>query len=67
MNTYDRNRNAITIGSRVMIANNGATGVIRSIHGEGKTAEQIRRTDSVEIEGCDGVYCPLDLIRLGFN
>ena len=67
MKTYDRNRNAITIGCRVMIANNGATGVIRSIHGEGKTAEQMRLTDCIEIEGCDGVYCPLDLIRLGFN
>lgn len=29
MKTYDRNRNAITAGSRVMVATNGATGVIR--------------------------------------
>lgn len=29
MKTYDRNRNAITTGSRVMVATNGATGVIK--------------------------------------
>ena len=67
MKTYDRNRNAITIGSHVMIANNGATGVIRSIHSEGYTAELVRRSESVEIEGYDGMYCPLELIRLGFH
>lgn len=67
MKTYDRNRNAITIGSHVMIASNGATGVIRAIRGKGKTAEQLRRSDCIEIEGCDGVYCPLELVRLGFN
>lgn len=67
MKTYDRNRNAITTGSKVMVAQNGATGVITAIHGEGKTMEQIRRSDCVEIAGCEGVYCPMELIRLGFN
>ncbi|MFB2016174.1 putative selenium delivery protein YdfZ, partial [Shigella flexneri] len=38
MKTYDRNRNAIATGSMVMIAGNGTTGVIKAIHGEGKTA-----------------------------
>ncbi len=37
MKTYDRNRNAIATGSMVMIAGNGTTGVIKAIHGEGKT------------------------------
>lgn len=41
MKTYDRNRNAIATGSMVMIAGNGTTGVIKAIHGEGKTAEQL--------------------------
>ncbi|KTG63929.1 selenoprotein YdfZ, partial [Klebsiella pneumoniae] len=49
MKTYDRNRNAIATGSMVMIAGNGTTGVIKAIHGEGKTAEQLRRADCVEI------------------
>ena len=42
MKTYDRNRNAIATGSMVMIAGNGTTGVIKAIHGEGKTAERLR-------------------------
>ena len=54
MKTYDRNRNAIATGSMVMIAGNGTTGVIKAIHGEGKTAEQLRRADCVEIDGCEG-------------
>ena len=67
MNTYDRNRNAIATGSMVMVADSGATGVITAIHAECKTAEQIRRADCVEIDGHQGLYCPLNLIRLGFN
>ncbi|EFH9246946.1 putative selenium delivery protein YdfZ [Escherichia coli] len=51
MKTYDRNRNAITTGSRVMVATNGATGVIREISGEGKSEEQLRRSDCVSIHG----------------
>ena len=58
MKTYDRNRNAIATGSMVMIAGNGTTGVIKAIHGEGKTAEQLRRADCVEIDGCEGRFCP---------
>lgn len=34
MMTYDRNRNAITTGSRVMINGTGHTGVIKAIHSE---------------------------------
>ena len=67
MKTYARNRNAISTGSMVMVAGNGVTGVIKAIHGEGKTAEQLRRADCVEIEGCEGLYCPMSLIRLGFH
>ncbi len=64
MLTYDCYRNAITTGSRVMVFNKGLTGVIKTIHGEGKTAEQIRRSECVEIEGCQGVFCPMELVRL---
>lgn len=35
MMTYDRNRNAITTGSRVMISGTGKTGVIKAIHSDG--------------------------------
>lgn len=35
MMTYDRNRNAITTGSRVMISGTGHTGIIKAIESEG--------------------------------
>ncbi len=36
MTTYDRNRNAITTGSRVMVSGTGHTGKILSIDTEGR-------------------------------
>ena len=65
MTTYDRNRNAITTGSRVMVSGTGHTGKILSIDTEGLTAEQIRRGKTVVVEGCEEKLAPLDLIRLG--
>jgi len=68
MTTYDRNRNAITTGSRVMVSGPRHTGkVILSIDTEGLTAEQIRRGKTVVVEGCEEKLAPLDLIRLGMN
>jgi putative selenium-binding protein YdfZ len=66
MKTYDRNRNAITTGSRVMISDTGLTGRITAIDTDGLTAEQIRRGKTVEIEGVKA-NMPLELIRLGMN
>jgi len=67
MMTYDRNRNSITEGSRVMLNGTGQTGVIRAIHSEGLTAEQVRRQATVEVEGIENYVAPVDLIRLGLN
>ncbi|EOJ6003193.1 putative selenium delivery protein YdfZ [Cronobacter sakazakii] len=67
MMTYDRNRNAITTGSRVMISTTGQTGVIKAIHGDDMTPEQIRRGRTVEVEGCEGKFEPVELIRLGMH
>ncbi|WBM73050.1 putative selenium delivery protein YdfZ (plasmid) [Buttiauxella sp. WJP83] len=64
MMTYDCYRNAIATGSRVMVFNKGLIGVIKAIHSEGRSAEQIRRSESVEIEGCEGMFCPMELVRL---
>lgn len=58
MTTYDRNRNAITIGSRVMVSGTGHTGKILSIDTEGLTAEEIRRGKTAVVEGCEE-NCPL--------
>lgn len=67
MKAYDRNHNAITTGSRVMVSNTGFTGRITAIDTDGLTAEQICRGKTVEIEGCEGKYAPPELIRLGMN
>ena len=56
MKTYDRNRNAIATGSMVMIAGNGTTGVIKAIHGEGKTAEQLRRQIEAQLQDGKKTY-----------
>lgn len=67
MMTYDRNRNAITTGSRVMISGTGQFGVIKTIHSDGLNAEQVRRSKTVEVEGCEGKFEPIELIRLGMH
>lgn len=67
MMTYDRNRNAITTGSRVMISGTNQFGVIKAIHSDGLNAEQVRRSKTVEVEGCDGKFEPIELIRLGMH
>lgn len=67
MMTYDRNRNAITTGSRVMVSGTGQTGVIIAIHSKGLSAEQVRRAKTVEVQGCEGKFEPVELIRLGLH
>ena len=67
MMTYDRNRNAITTGSSVMINGTGKTGTIKAIKADGMTPGQVRRSKTVEIDGCDGQFEPIELIRLGMH
>lgn len=67
MMTYDRNRNAITTGSRVMINGTGETGTITAIHSDGMNAMQLRRGKTVEIEGQNDKFAPVELIRLGMH
>ncbi len=67
MMTYDRNRNVITTGSRVMINGTGLTGVIKAIHADGLSARDLRRQATVEVDGADGQFAPIELIRLGMH
>ncbi|WP_313050692.1 putative selenium delivery protein YdfZ [Atlantibacter subterraneus] len=67
MMTYDRNRNPITEGCRVMINGTGHTGVIRAIHSDGMSAADVRRQQTVEVEGYEGKVAPVELIRLGMH
>lgn len=48
MMTYDRNRNSITTGTRVMINGTGRTGKITAIHAEGMNPEQVRRAKTLK-------------------
>ncbi len=50
-----------------MLNGTGQTGVIRAIHSEGLTAEQVRRQATVEVEGIENYVAPVDLIRLGLH
>ncbi|MGS9121249.1 putative selenium delivery protein YdfZ, partial [Salmonella enterica subsp. enterica serovar Infantis] len=43
----------------------GHTGLIKAIDSEGMDAGQIRRGNTVSVEGCGGKYEPVELIRLG--
>lgn len=67
MMTYDRNRNPITTGTRVMVNGSRLTGVITAIHGDGMSAERLRRAKTVEVAGCEGRFEPVELIRLGLQ
>jgi len=46
MMIYDRNRNSITTGTRVMINGTGQTGKITAIHADGMNPEQVRGAKS---------------------
>ncbi|MEX0576312.1 putative selenium delivery protein YdfZ [Enterobacter cloacae subsp. cloacae] len=50
-----------------MINGTGHTGVIKAIHSEGLDAAQVRRSKTVEVEGCEGKFEPIELIRLGMH
>ncbi|ATM05395.1 MULTISPECIES: putative selenium delivery protein YdfZ [Raoultella] len=67
MVTYDRNRNPITNGSQVMINGTGKTGKIVAIHSNGLTPAQLRRSKTIEVEGNEGKFEPVELIRLGLH
>ena len=65
--TYDRNRNAIKVGSRVMVSGTGEIGVITAIQGDNLSSAQIRRSKCVDIDYLIDRYVPSDLVRLGMN
>ena len=50
-----------------MISGTNQFGVIKAIHSDGLNAEQVRRSKTVEVEGCEGKFEPIELIRLGMH
>lgn len=67
MMTYDRNRNPITVGSRVMVNGSRQTGTITAINGNGLNAQQLRRANVVTVEGVKEPQSAVELIRLGMH
>lgn len=62
---YDRYRNRIAPGCKVMDSETGKVGVIASIHQNGMEQDQARRANCVELKGISGLFKPENLMGLG--
>ncbi|PWC11907.1 putative selenium delivery protein YdfZ [Brenneria roseae subsp. americana] len=62
---YDRYRNPINSGCRVMQAGSRLVGTIAAIHAENLKREEVRRAKCVELQGVSGYFAPEELMRLG--
>ncbi|CFQ34894.1 Putative selenoprotein ydfZ [Yersinia aleksiciae] len=62
---YDRNRNQIIPGKRVMVAQTGEIDVAKAIHADGLAPVQAERAPVVELQHTGARYVPFDLVRLG--
>lgn len=57
----------LLLTAAVMINGTGKTGKIIAIHATGLTPAQLRRNKAVEVEGTEGKFEPVELIRLGLH
>lgn len=62
---YDRYRNPLDNGCRVMQDGSGLVGTIAAIHAENLQREEVRRAKCVELQGVNGYFAPQELMRLG--
>ncbi|KAA9002065.1 putative selenium delivery protein YdfZ [Affinibrenneria salicis] len=65
MTTYDRYRNPIVPGIRVMDSETGLTGTIAAIHADNLDANAARRVKCIELRGVKGLFKPETLMGLG--
>ncbi|MBQ4679229.1 putative selenium delivery protein YdfZ [Aeromonas dhakensis] len=65
MKIYDRNRNALTPGQRVMIAATGAVDFLKEAHTDNLTPYQAEHEQCVLLANSGERYAPIELIRLG--
>jgi putative selenium-binding protein YdfZ len=61
---YDRNRNAIIPGQKVMIAATGEVSVAQAIYTQGLSAVKAERAPCVEVKDRPERFVPYELIRL---
>ncbi|WP_304166574.1 putative selenium delivery protein YdfZ [Lonsdalea britannica] len=62
---YDRYRNPLSTGCRVMQAGSRTVGTIAAIHAENLKREDVRKAKCVELQGVNGFFAPEELMRLG--
>lgn len=65
MKIYDRNRNVLTLGQRVMIAATGAVDVLKEAHTDNLTPYEAEHEKCVLLTNSQERYAPIELIRLG--
>ncbi|EKB09612.1 hypothetical protein HMPREF1167_03924 [Aeromonas veronii AER39] len=65
MKIYDRNRNVLNLGQRVMIAATGAVDFLKEAHTDNMTPYQAEHEKCVLLANSGERYAPIELIRLG--
>ncbi len=65
MKIYDRNRNVLNQGQRVMIAATGAVDFLKEAHTDNMTPYQAEHEKCVLLANSGERYAPIELIRLG--
>ncbi|MDM5068492.1 putative selenium delivery protein YdfZ [Aeromonas salmonicida] len=65
MKIYDRNRNALKLGQRVMIAATGAVDFLKEAQTDNMTPYQAEHEKCVLLANTQERYAPIELIRLG--
>lgn len=62
---YDRYRNPLSTGCRVMQDGSHTVGITAAIHAENLKREDVRKAKCVELQGMSGFFVPEELMRLG--
>lgn len=65
MKIYDRNRNVLNLGQRVMIATTGAVDFLKEAHTDNMTPYQAEHEKCVLLANSGERYASIELIRLG--
>lgn len=65
MKIYDRNRNLLTVGQRVMIAATGAVDFLKAAYTDNMSAFDAEHEKCVQLTNTQERFAPIELVRLG--
>lgn len=65
MKIYDRNRNALTVGQRVMVAATGEVDYLEAAKTDNMSAFAAEHEKCVQLANTQERYAPIELIKLG--